>query len=330
MPPSNATAADYEEVLRLAKIAIREGDKFEARRLARRASRLEPTKEEPWLILAGLSDPRPGLAYAARALEINPKSKAAKKAIRWHVRRLPPREREEALKEAHIPEDLIPEILPLEALAQNKLFSNRVIVSAAVIVVSLGLWVGGFPADALQPKASRDPLAKATLTPTPTPTPTATPTPTPTSTPTQTPTVTPTRTPPVLSYLASYNIPEDELASEGRWIDVDLSEQKVHAYEGDELVRSFTVSTGTSRHPTVTGQYRVYIKLTSTAMAGPGYYLPGVPYTMYFYKGYALHGTYWHDNFGVPMSHGCINMRTPEAEWLFNFSSLGILVNIHL
>lgn len=95
-------------------------------------------------------------------------------------------------------------------------------------------------------------------------------------------------------------------------------------------MQTFVVSTGTAAHPTLTGQYRVYIKLTSTAMAGPGYYLPGVPYTMYYYRGYALHGTYWHDNFGVPMSHGCINLKTPEAEWLFNFSSPGTLVNVHL
>jgi lipoprotein-anchoring transpeptidase ErfK/SrfK len=64
-------------------------------------------------------------------------------------------------------------------------------------------------------------------------------------------------------------------------------------------------------------------------MAGPGYYLPNVPYTMYFYRGYAIHGTYWHHNFGTPMSHGCVNMYTPDAEWMFYFSSVGTLVNIH-
>ena len=66
-----------------------------------------------------------------------------------------------------------------------------------------------------------------------------------------------------------------------------------------------------------------------TDMAGPGYYLPDVPYTMYFYRGYGLHGTYWHNNFGTPMSHGCVNMRTPDARWLFYWAPLGILVNIH-
>ena len=330
MSSSTSGSSSYEEILRQAKHAVRQGDKAEARRLSRLASRLDPEKEEPWLLLSGLSEPRPGLAYAARALEINPGSKSAKKAIRWHVRRLPRKERKEALREAHIPEDFIPKIIPLDSLAQSKLLSTRVVISAGIIVIGLGIWVGGNPADALQPQAATDPLSKATHTPTPTNTPTPTPTPTITPTPTFTPTVTPTRTPPVLSHLSTYNIPEDELSDEGRWIDVDLSEQRVRAYEGDELVKTFVVSTGTAAHPTLTGQYRVYIKLTSTAMAGPGYYLPGVPYTMYYYRGYALHGTYWHNNFGVPMSHGCINLMTPEAEWLFNFSSLGTLVNVHL
>ncbi|HLE03507.1 MAG TPA: L,D-transpeptidase, partial [Anaerolineales bacterium] len=89
------------------------------------------------------------------------------------------------------------------------------------------------------------------------------------------------------------------------------------------------VSTGTAIHPTVTGQFRVYIKLASTTMAGPGYYLTGVPWVMYFYRGYGLHGTYWHNNFGTPMSHGCVNLTIPDSEWLYNFAPLGTLVNVH-
>jgi lipoprotein-anchoring transpeptidase ErfK/SrfK len=64
-------------------------------------------------------------------------------------------------------------------------------------------------------------------------------------------------------------------------------------------------------------------------MNGPGYSLEDVPFTMYFYQGYGLHGTYWHDNFGTPMSHGCVNLRTADASWLFDFVSEGTLVNIH-
>ena len=115
----------------------------------------------------------------------------------------------------------------------------------------------------------------------------------------------------------------------GRWIDVNLSAQRVTAYVGNTPVRSTLASTGLSATPTPTGQYRIYVKYVSTLMTGPGYYLPNVPYTMYFYRGYGLHGTYWHSNFGRPMSHGCINLPTPEAQWLFNWASVGTLVNIH-
>lgn len=104
---------------------------------------------------------------------------------------------------------------------------------------------------------------------------------------------------------------------------VDLSDQMLYAYEGDALVRSTLVSTGTWRTPTVTGTYYIYARYASTRMRGPGYDLPNVPFTQYFYKGYGLHGTYWHSNFGTPMSHGCVNMPTPEAEWAFNWATFG-------
>jgi lipoprotein-anchoring transpeptidase ErfK/SrfK len=83
---------------------------------------------------------------------------------------------------------------------------------------------------------------------------------------------------------------------------------------------SFTASTGLPNTPTVLGKFKIYWKLTSTLMAGPNYYLPEVPYTMYFYAGYALHGTYWHNNFGQPMSHGCVNLETSQAKQLFDWA----------
>ncbi len=113
------------------------------------------------------------------------------------------------------------------------------------------------------------------------------------------------------------------------WIDVDLSQQRLYAYEGDTLVNSFIVSTGTWQTPTVTGEFKVWIKLRSSDMSGPGYYLPDVPFVMYFYKDYGIHGTYWHNNFGTPMSHGCVNLTIADAEWIYNFSSVGTVVNVH-
>ncbi|HUV42604.1 MAG TPA: L,D-transpeptidase [Patescibacteria group bacterium] len=111
-----------------------------------------------------------------------------------------------------------------------------------------------------------------------------------------------------------------------RWIEIDLSDQKLYAHEGDKIVYEFLVSTG-KWAPTPTGEFRVWIKLRYTKMSGgvrgtgTYYYLPNVPYTQYFYKGFGLHGTYWHNNFGHPMSHGCVNMATPDAEKLFYWTS---------
>lgn len=209
----------------------------------------------------------------------------------------------------------------------------------AVVVATLVLpnWVASAnsPSSAERPegvlfKPTLTPTATATFTPTPTATPTFTPTPTITSTPTEMPTPWPTYTPaPLLPFEQSYTVPLDGIGANERWIDVNLSSQMVYAYEGKTVVNSFLVSTGTYLHPTVTGQYRIYVKYLYADMEGPGYYLTDVPYTMYFYFGYSFHGTYWHHNFGTPMSHGCINMYTPDAEWLFNWASVGTLVNIH-
>lgn len=116
---------------------------------------------------------------------------------------------------------------------------------------------------------------------------------------------------------------------EGRQVVVDLSDQMTYAYENGVLVRSVLVSTGLPGTPTVQGDYTVYRKYAAQTMSGPGYYLPDVPYVMYFYQGYALHGTYWHNNFGNPMSHGCVNMPTPESEWFFNnFVDIGTPVHV--
>lgn len=117
-------------------------------------------------------------------------------------------------------------------------------------------------------------------------------------------------------------------SSTGKQILVDLSEQMTYAYEDGVLLRSFLVSTGLPATPTVVGDFNIYVKYRAVRMTGPGYDLPNVPYTMYFYAGYGLHGTYWHNNFGHPMSHGCVNLRTPDAEWLYNWAPVGTPVRV--
>jgi lipoprotein-anchoring transpeptidase ErfK/SrfK len=191
------------------------------------------------------------------------------------------------------------------------------------------------PTDTPTPTPTNTPTATptATLTPTPTSTPTETPTATPSDTPTNTFTPEPTDTPAPTQAQSDDGIPipgiPDNVVAGQRWIDVDLTYQRAYAFEGSILIKSFVVSTGTYLHPTVTGQFYIYVKYLYADMSGEGYYLPDVPYVMYFYEGYGLHGTYWHSNFGYPMSHGCVNFKTEDAGWLFDWASVGTLVNIH-
>ena len=112
-------------------------------------------------------------------------------------------------------------------------------------------------------------------------------------------------------------------------IEIDLSHQKVYAFEDNKLVYEYDISSGKwGRTPT--GTFYIWTKLRYTKMEGGSraintyYYLPNVPYVMFFannevpkHKGFSLHGTYWHNNFGHPMSHGCVNMRTEEVANLY-------------
>lgn len=116
-------------------------------------------------------------------------------------------------------------------------------------------------------------------------------------------------------------------------IEVDLTNQKVYAYEGERKVYEFIVSTG-KWALTPTGEFRIWAKVRSQKMSGGDktlgtyYYLPNVPFVMFFYndkiakmRGFSFHGTYWHDNFGHPMSHGCVNMRIADAQTLYEWAS---------
>lgn len=120
---------------------------------------------------------------------------------------------------------------------------------------------------------------------------------------------------------------------DNKHIEVDLTHQKVYAYEGNIRVYDFTISSGKwGRTPT--GEFRIWTKVKSQLMSGGNpaintyYYLPNVPWVMFFYnnqvdkmRGFSFHGTYWHSNFGHPMSHGCINMKTADAKLLYDWAT---------
>ncbi|MCB0113538.1 MAG: L,D-transpeptidase [Caldilineaceae bacterium] len=113
-----------------------------------------------------------------------------------------------------------------------------------------------------------------------------------------------------------------------RRIEVDLSDQTLTAYQGDVVVLHTLVSTGRPATPTVLGQYNIRTKVPAQRMRGPGYDLPNVPSVMYFFAGYAIHGAYWHNNFGQTMSHGCVNMRLDEAAALYAWADVGTEVYV--
>lgn len=336
----NSAQAQASTLIRSAYLALRQGDRTSARRLASHAAALAPDREEPWLILAAVASPQGSLEYLKQALKLNPSSPNARKGIHWAIRRL------------QSGEQLSPKVRRITRSAPGLHLRKKSPVSvskwlplllAVVILCPLAfLWL-------LSPQISKailpsevPPLAvanftKATRTPTntptysPTPTSTATPTAThtPTVTPTSTPTSTPTKAPPSPEPPPDFLRLPAGVGKQERWIEVNLTKQTAAAYQGKKLIRSFIISSGTWQHPTVTGLYRIYVKYKFADMAGPGYYLPDVPNVMYFYKGYGLHGTYWHNNFGIPMSHGCVNFTIEDSAWLFEFASVGTVVYIH-
>lgn len=127
----------------------------------------------------------------------------------------------------------------------------------------------------------------------------------------------------------SWDIPDEITMGNNFWIEIDLTNQILYAYRDNQLISGFKVSTGTSNHKTITGIYKLFSKYPAITMTGPGYDLPDVPFSMFFYKGYAIHGTYWHNNFGTPMSHGCVNMNTFDAAWIYENAPVGTYVMVH-
>ena len=133
---------------------------------------------------------------------------------------------------------------------------------------------------------------------------------------------------------SNINILGQQSPDDKKWIEVDLSDQKLYMKEGDTIVGNFLVSTG-KWYPTPTGEWRIWTKLRYTRMKGGSkalgtfYDLPNVPYTMYYYKGYGIHGAYWHNDFGTPRSHGCVNMKPDEAGIVFNWAAVGTRVVVH-
>ncbi|MGQ9904651.1 MAG: L,D-transpeptidase [Anaerolineae bacterium] len=122
--------------------------------------------------------------------------------------------------------------------------------------------------------------------------------------------------------------PADARIRRGKWIEIILSQQRLIAWENGRAVMSSPISSGLARTPTRRGTFRIQRKYPAVRMRGPGYDLPRVPYTMFYSGGYAIHGAYWHNNFGRPMSHGCVNLPVSFARRLYAWAPKGTLVVI--
>jgi len=128
--------------------------------------------------------------------------------------------------------------------------------------------------------------------------------------------------------------PKPEGAS-SKWVAVDLYEQVLTAYEGDQMIYATMISSGLTQWQTNVGTFKVWQRMQLTAMSGamgqPDFYsLPSVPYVMYFDKDISLHGTYWHDGYGYKRSHGCVNMSISDARWVFNWSADVSNMTVHV
>jgi hypothetical protein len=120
-----------------------------------------------------------------------------------------------------------------------------------------------------------------------------------------------------------------------RRIDVDLSAQRLIAYEGDTPVYRAPVATGKDGFNTPIGSFAIYSKYPMETMTGSAggetWYVPDIPWVQYVVGGVALHGTYWHDQWGTGfrLSHGCINLNIDDAQWLYEWADVGTTVDIH-
>ncbi len=348
-----------DPLLQRAKTAVQQNNKHQARQLLQQAVRQDPQDYRGWLWLATVAQsPQASLEYINRAEMLAPHNPTVQKARRWAEDRLqqsktdktPPDSTKTPLTRrwpANIPLRWAAAAMlvllfvigagyawrylqPGGTLSETAVLNNNLIANAQPNENELAATLPNHPkATATQTPQPHVPAKLIASTGSDQPRPTWTVTPTPSPTPTPTPTVIPTFVNPnYQDAVRPFGVGPNE-----RWIDVNLTTQTLRAYEGDTVVYTTLISSGTWEHPTVTGQFRVWLTYESQTMDGSllgyDYYLENVPYVMYFYKDYALHGTFWHNNFGTPMSHGCVNLATSDAAWIYNFASIGTLVNVH-
>ena len=124
-----------------------------------------------------------------------------------------------------------------------------------------------------------------------------------------------------------------DIITSGKLITVDIGKQKLFAWDGGKVVYETKVSTGMRYTPTVKGDFSIQRKVPIQDMKGsyppyPPYHIKNVPNVMYFYGAYAIHGTFWHNSFGRPASHGCVNVAVAASNWLYGWADAGTKVAV--
>jgi len=119
-----------------------------------------------------------------------------------------------------------------------------------------------------------------------------------------------------------------------RWAEVNLTRQEAYMHLDDQVIQTFRISSGRAATPSDPGEWAVSRKIPLHTMRGTingeSYVVPNVPWVVFFNPdAEAFHGAYWHNNFGTPMSHGCINMTIPDAKMMYNFAYIGMRVSVH-
>jgi len=351
---------DSDQLIRQARAALKAGDKAQARALSQQALRIDPQNHMAWMTLAvATPSPLAAMDYVQRAYRIKPDDPNVKKGLAWANRRLAAQQKQQAALPTYI--EAPPEV---ETDRKKRPFLPYALVALILLLgisaIAYAGWArqgndgNAIAAVVVTPVATTTPATTALIPPSPSPQAATESTPHPiqpkniaanskqdawaTWTTTPTPTYTPTPSP---TWAATFRAPQEgelgkrplNIGINEKWIDVNLTTQTLVAYEGDLPVFETLISSGLAQHATVTGQFRVWLRFEAQTMDGSllgyDYYLENVPYVMYFFEDYALHGTFWHNNFGNPMSHGCVNMETGDAGWVFNWSEMGTVVNVH-
>ncbi len=337
MKPSSSELNGFDDALREARAGLRNGDRFKARRWAQRAALLDPGREEPWLILAQVASLPARLAYLARALRDHPASPALLQALR------DAREQERMRSlEATQPIRVSPP--GVTRLPPTHRFGKTTVLGLSGMGVLLGIalllwltWPGAIPrassayslAPTLAPVSRLSPTAFPTSSPSPTPfqAQTYTPTPSPTLTPTATPTDTPTPTP----------SPSPTPTAGPKSIVVDISDQRVYAYQGNKLVFQYPASTG-SGGSTLTGNFSILDKEPDAYSDPYGFWMPD--WMGIYYVGSDLENgfhalpvlpdgnTLWGSQIGTPVTYGCVVLETDDMQALYKWAAIGTPVTI--